>query len=102
MEHNEGARRILVERFRQITELDYTVEHDSTANCKGELLIAAMCYIEQAVDPSHKTPIEWPWIPAAWNPSGDPIKDLVRAGAFIAAEIDRLKKEKENHPREKE
>ncbi len=32
---------------------------------------------------------EWPW-PEPWAPSNDPIRNLVQAGALIAAEIDRL------------
>lgn len=32
----------------------------------------------------------WPWSLNWWKPSSDPIKDLVKAGALIAAEIDRL------------
>lgn len=32
----------------------------------------------------------WPFDAPSWKPSEDPIKNLVRAGALIAAEIDRL------------
>lgn len=32
----------------------------------------------------------WPWDMKWWKPSDDPIKNLVKAGALIAAEIDRL------------
>jgi len=35
----------------------------------------------------------WPWGSEWWKPSKDPIRDLVKAGALIAAEIDRLQKE---------
>ena len=31
----------------------------------------------------------WPWDDEWWNPSPDPITNLVKAGALIAAEIDR-------------
>lgn len=34
-------------------------------------------------------PVEWPWDESYWNPQ-DPMRDLVKAGALIAAEIDRL------------
>lgn len=34
----------------------------------------------------------WPWDYKWWKPSDDPIKNLVKAGALIAAEIDRLQK----------
>lgn len=32
----------------------------------------------------------WPWDAKWWKPSDDPIKNLVKSGALIAAEIDRL------------
>ena len=32
----------------------------------------------------------WPWDFKWWKPSDDPVKDLIKAGALIAAEIDRL------------
>lgn len=32
----------------------------------------------------------WPWDNKWWKPSDDPIKNLIKAGALIAAEIDRL------------
>lgn len=32
----------------------------------------------------------WPWDMKWWKPSKDPIKNLIKAGALIAAEIDRL------------
>jgi hypothetical protein len=36
----------------------------------------------------------WPWDMKWWKPSDDPIKNLVKAGALIAAEIDRLQNSK--------
>lgn len=38
-----------------------------------------------------KAPDEWPWDPSWWKPSPDPVANLVKAGALIAAEIDRLR-----------
>ena len=32
---------------------------------------------------------DWPWPPEFWKPSDDPVRNLVKAGALIAAEIDR-------------
>lgn len=34
----------------------------------------------------------WPWDASWWKPSADPIRNLVKAGALIAAEIDRLQR----------
>jgi hypothetical protein len=36
--------------------------------------------------------IFWPWDQDWWKPSPDPIRNLVKAGALIAAEIDRLQR----------
>ena len=33
---------------------------------------------------------DWPWAKKWWKPSDDPVRNLVKAGALIAAEIDRL------------
>lgn len=33
---------------------------------------------------------DWPWDSAWWKPSDDPVRNLVKAGALIAAEIDRI------------
>lgn len=37
-----------------------------------------------------KAPKDWPWEIESWQPSADPIRNLEKAGALIAAEIDRL------------
>jgi hypothetical protein len=34
----------------------------------------------------------WPWGKRWWKPSEDPVRNLVKAGALIAAEIDRLQR----------
>lgn len=41
-------------------------------------------------DGSVKMPDGWPFGQDWWKPSNDPIRNLVKAGALIAAEIDRL------------
>lgn len=79
-----GAERIAAERTRQITEENWTPEHDAT-HVNKELAHAAITYL------CDYTCVEsdcWPW-DDWWKPS-NPIKDLVKAGALIAAEIDRL------------
>lgn len=40
-----------------------------------------------------EAPDRWPWAPEAWKPDPDPVRNLVKAGALIAAEIDRLQAE---------
>lgn len=84
----DGVKAIASERQRQIEQEDWTPEHDDEHD-KGELAAAASCY---AYDPRKfnkaSSPL-WPWSEAWWKPK-DRRSNLVRAGALIAAEIDRL------------
>ncbi|WP_165078850.1 MULTISPECIES: hypothetical protein [unclassified Desulfovibrio] len=96
-----GAELIAQERQRQIDEEQYSLEHDATWHSKGELARAAACYafpnelrcnIEYAYIPN-SIPSFWPWSWETWKPTPqDRIWELVKAGALIAAEIDRLQK----------
>lgn len=88
-----GAELILAERERQVSVEGWTPAHDALLR-NGEMAIAAIRYA------AHHTRREvlkgtlariWPW-PGWWKPK-DPVRDLVRAGALIAAEIDRLQQE---------
>lgn len=85
-----GADLIATERMRQITEEGWTAEHDDE-HTKSELLAAAMCYAntEGFTD---SPPPAWPWSEGWWKPTGSRVRDLVKAGALIAAEIDRLQR----------
>lgn len=47
------------------------------------------------VKPSSKWPSSWH--PEWWKPSNDPVRNLVKAGALIAAEIDRIQRQGENN-----
>jgi hypothetical protein len=111
-----GAELIAAERQRQMEEEGWTPEHDDTHQ-DGSLAMAAACYaaheriyVERrvALGPMFTDP--WPWeneadkrkndgrgaanypnaIPAAG--SVERVRMLVRAGALIAAEIDRLQR----------
>ena len=86
----QGIELIAEERKRQVDEEGWTEEHDDQHTC-GELKIAAACYTTLS---DHPAPSFWPWLIEWWKPSGDPIRNLVKAGALIAAEIDRLQREK--------
>lgn len=94
-----GADLIAVERLRQIDQEGFTFAPDAE-HAKGELLDAACAYLGAArfADRYHR-PMDagarqratyWPWDESWWKPSADPIPNLVKAGALIAAEIDRL------------
>ncbi len=95
----DGAARIAAERQRQIDTEGWTPEHDDE-HCFGEIAGAASAYAAlasrqegsglheaEATKPPSQT---WRWGHAQWKPSNDPIRNLVKAGALIATEIDRL------------
>lgn len=78
--------------------LGYSQEHDDT-HIHGELVATALCYIEQQaltmpITSNANVPNLWPWPEPSWHPSNDPIRNLEKAGALIAAEIDRLERAK--------
>ena len=91
IERRTGAELIAAERKRQIDQEGFTAEHDARW-VDGELIEAAEAYIGHAevgavLDDSE---YDWPWDHATFKP-GTKISDLVKAGALIAAEIDRRK-----------
>jgi hypothetical protein len=80
-----GVELITQERQRQIDAEGWTPEHDDHHR-DGELVAAALVYADRADPPL----VEWPWgeLPAGLGVAR--IRDLTKAGALIAAEIDRL------------
>lgn len=98
---NDGTLMIHAERWRQIEGEGWTPEHDDEHR-DGALAFAARCYVLAAlVAPGGlpRPPQEWPWDESWWKPSDDPIRNLVKAGALIAAEIDRLTRAKREDAR---
>jgi hypothetical protein len=93
-----GIELIAAERQRQIDAEGWTPEHDDEHDA-GVLASAAACYAVNAASELHPydglgvqdigTVPWWPWDKAWWKPK-DPIRDLARAGALIAAEMDKL------------
>jgi hypothetical protein len=104
---SEGVRRIAEERQRQIEKEGWTAEHDAK-HTSGDLALAACCYASPVplfvedrrvmavlyVDP-------WPWDPECDRRPKDGnrlrppteeehLRGLVKAGALVAAEIDRI------------
>lgn len=97
-----GAVMIANERTRQIEEEGYHKEQDA-GHEEGELALAGAVYALNDVigkvfgpETSDETLADlWPWFPEDFKPKKDRINNLVRAGALIAAEIDRLLAEQE-------
>ncbi|KAB2730706.1 hypothetical protein [Brucella intermedia] len=88
-DQSAAARDLLAERHRQIEAEGWTPEHDDQ-HSNGEMARAASCYItdkERAYLPT--IPLKWPWSDAWWKPDGYR-RNLVKAGALILAEIERL------------
>lgn len=94
-----GVERIAAERQRHFDVEGWTPEHDDE-HSNGEIAVAGACYaflVGYPDDEAWKTsetrkPFGWPWSPEWWKPSDDPIRNLEKAGALIAAEIDRLQR----------
>lgn len=76
------------ERARQIAIEGWTPEHDD-AHPRGELLSAAMSYLEHVRQRANYRPdglpMGWPWEDRWWKPT-TPRRDLVKAGALALAE----------------
>lgn len=89
---NQAILDIELERARQQLVEGWTCEHDD-AHDGGEMAIAAACYAAHH-DGDEDTPRWsllrwWPW-DAKWFKPTDRRRDLVKAGALIVAEIERL------------
>lgn len=89
-----AAEDVLAERERQKTVEGWTPEHDDDY-AHFELARAASCYAAEAAEPTRRPaeegdrPYNWPWHSDWWKPSGRR-RNLVKAGALILAEIERL------------
>jgi len=106
-----GVERIAKERLRQESEEGWSGDHDDD-HISGELALAAACYAAptrlytaERNAQGHRFMDPWPW-DSCWDKrprdkSGnlregtreERIRDLVKAGALVAAEIDRLERE---------
>jgi hypothetical protein len=92
-----GAESIAAERLRQVEAEGWSAEHDA-GHREAELARAALAYLTAYLVAAQRLPLypgEWPWSPEFWKPSEDPARNLVKAGALIAAEIDRLQRSRE-------
>lgn len=89
----KGIDLIKAERLRQLEVEGFDAKHDDQW-VNGELAQAAACYAGFQNINNEKPEIEietiWPFHISWWKPSSDRIEELTKAGALIAAEIDRL------------
>lgn len=101
-----GISLIAAERARQIAAEGWSEEHDDAEHQAGELAAAAAAYalapgskhrMEPNGDP--RIPDVWPWEQGWWKPKWTSqtgkegrLRELVVAGALLAAEIDRLQR----------
>lgn len=87
-----GIERIAAERKRQIAQEGWTPENDNKY-VDSQLVRAAVCYALPRENRTGIWTILWPWGAGFWKPSPDNrIRELEKAGALIAAEIDRLQR----------
>ena len=88
-----GIELIADERQRQISEEWWTPEHDDEHRA-GQLAAAAAVYaIPRAQRQRFLIFGYWPWKESWYKPTpNDRVRELVKAGALIAAEIDRLQR----------
>lgn len=90
-----GLDLVAAERKRHIEVEGWTPEHDAEHRDE-ELATAAACYALPhylrpfPVREDSQIPILWPWDRQSWKPGTDRVRELVKAGALIVAEIDRL------------
>lgn len=95
-----GIELIADERKRQVEVEGWTAGHDA-AYREEELALAAVGYAlpqhcrdalkRKYATPFKDAPVTWPWLEVWWKPTpNNRIRELVKAGALIAAEIDRL------------
>lgn len=90
-----GIELITTERDRQVAEEGWTPEHDEQ-HSEDDLAVAGAMYalpskfrrlLPNVID------LLWPWAKEWWKPTpNDRVRELVKAGALIAAEIDRLQR----------
>lgn len=87
----DAARDVLAERRRQVEQEGWTPAHDDEHDM-GEMAHAAAWY---SVDQMIRSALDerglsfWPWAQEWWKPT-TPRRDLVKAGALILAELERL------------
>lgn len=99
---SRGFDLIEAERTRQIVEEGWTPEHDQKLNYQKNLVLAAKAYLDpqrQYMADVTSAPDVFPWERKWWKPKmqhglDGRISEIVKGGALILAEIDRVTKSK--------
>jgi len=96
---SKGVELIAIERKKQIEELKWDYK-DDVLYADEQLALAGACYalplsykddFEEMRSEEHQSLLEaiWPWDEKYWKPTPmNRIKELAKAGALIAAQID--------------
>lgn len=98
-EQSKAVEDVIAERARQVSQEGFDDTHDDI-HTNGALSRAAACYALQSSDLGREgvyflgrwrsiTDLHWPWDSDWWKPT-TPRRNLVKAGALILAEIERL------------
>lgn len=82
-----GVERIAAERERQQRQEGFRPDGDLRYQ-RGQLVRAAVSYLLSVLGESAQAAGRWPWFPGWFKPT-TPERDLEKAGALIAAELDR-------------
>ncbi len=92
-----GTQLIATERKRQVRKEGWDSFHDDEHDW-NEMAQAAICYVKAGMQ-ADRCPVRgirpqdgWPWDDEYWKPEKDAVRNLVKAGALIAAEIDRIQR----------
>jgi len=92
-ELTKAANDVLAERRRQVESECYGNSHDDDQD-DGSLAMAAACYAQpnpvmERFPSGEESPEGWPWAAFHWKPTTTR-RNLIKAGALILAEIERL------------
>jgi len=81
------------ERLRQTEVLGWSSAFDDIQNNNNQIAIAASCYCLPVGQRDFRVREQWPWGYEWWKPTPDDrIREIVKAGALIVAEIERLQR----------
>lgn len=84
------ALEMIAEKHRTNREHKGYTEHHDDQHVAGELADGAIAFIMQDLEGTSKNAKDWwPFEEETFEPSDDPIRNLVKAGALIVAEIER-------------